>query len=275
MEFLIAAARSGEPVTYQRLADHLAVKLGKARISARPIGPWVAGPLMDRLMEIDAQAPLINLLVVRADSKTPGEGAEHYLEKRFKPKGRMSQAEQDQFTQAALNEVWTFQGWDDLFERAFKRKPDNLEPPISEFDDDGQGDNPRYGGLPESAEHKSLKLFVLNNPDSLCLRLKEPTGTMERRLPSGDEMDVEFIDGARRIGVEVKSVRSGRADHLRGIYQCVKYRAVMIAQSGFDEAEAQCEAVLVTETPLSRDLKSLADRLGIPHRQIRASQAVR
>lgn len=272
MELLIAAARAGEPVTYQRLADHLAGALGKDGISARHMGPWVAGPLMDFLLEdVDPKAPLINLLVVRADSKKPGDGAEHYLKDRFKPRGQMSQKEQDEFAQTALNQIRTYQDWDGLFERAFGRGPERLETHPNELEEDGQGDNPRYGGLPESEEHKALKLFVLNNPARLRLNLRDPVGTVESRLLSGDEMDVEFVDGPRRIGVEVKSRRSGRADHLRGIYQCVKYRAVMIAQSGFDASEAQCEAVLVTEAPLDRDLQALADRLAVPHRQIRIS----
>lgn len=269
MEFLIAAARSGQPVTYQRLADHLAARLGKASISARHIGPWIAGPLMDFLLaKVDPKAPLINLLVVRGDNKKPGDGAEHYLKDRFKPRGRMSSLEQDVFAQEALNQIRAYHAWDDLFHRAFGRPLALDVESASETELDGQGDNPRYGGLPESQEHKALKLFVCNNPHVLNIGLKNAVGAVERRLLSGDEMDVEFVQGPRRVGIEVKSLVSNRADHLRGIYQCVKYRAVMVAESGFDEAEAQCESVLVTETPLSRELAALAARLKVVHRHV-------
>lgn len=271
MELLIAAARAGEFVTYQRVADHLTTTLQVEKISPRHIGPWVAGPLIDRLLVINPQAPLINLLVVRADNDEPGDGAEHYLQERFDPQGRMSSQEKETFTQTALNQVWTYADWDALFEQAFGRPAKRLDAIKDDFEEDGQGDNPRYGGLPESDEHKLLKNFVLDNPQQLDLRLEQPIGTLERRLLSGDEIDVEFVDGPRRIAIEVKSIKSSRADHLRGIYQCVKYRAVMVAQSGFEEEDAQCEAILVTENPLERDLISLAERLRIPHRQIRVN----
>jgi hypothetical protein len=125
--------------------------------------------------------------------------------------------------------------------------------------------------LPESREHKFLKNYVLEHPACLRLGLRSPTGTIERRLLSGDEMDVEFVEGVRRIGVEVKSIRSGRADLLRGIYQCVKYRAVMIAQSGFDAESTECEVLLVSEVVMPSELRALAKRLGVPLRIVRVN----
>ncbi|MFN3537564.1 MAG: hypothetical protein ACK4Y4_08980, partial [Brevundimonas sp.] len=127
MELLIAAARAGEMVTYLRVADHLAANLRVGKISPRHIGPWVAGPLIDMLLdEIDPQAPLINLLVVRADNEQPGDGAEHYLQERFKPLGNLSTQEKDSFTQTALNQIWAYTGWDMLFEQAFGRPAERL-----------------------------------------------------------------------------------------------------------------------------------------------------
>jgi hypothetical protein len=171
-----------------------------------------------------------------------------------------------------LNEVWAYQQWPDLFEQVFHQAysvPD--QKPLDEYDRDGQPDNPRHGGEPESVEHKALKNYVLSHPSALRLSLGNPVGRVERDLLSGDRMDVEFIDGPRRIGIEVKSIRSGWSDLRRGIYQCVKYRAVMIAQSGFDPKDSQCEAVLVTEQLLPSDLKALARQLAVPHRIVRVN----
>ena len=270
MELLIAAAKDGGVVTYGELADHLRQKLNKPTLSHRHMG-HVAGPLMDRLLQVDRAAPLINLMVVRGDSAAPGEGADPYLKRRF-GLARIASARRPELVQAGLNEVWSYTGWDALFERTFGESPQPVETAReADFDDDGQGDNPKYGGLPESDEHKALKTYVAENPKALKLGLSSPITSVEKRLLSGDEMDVEIVDGSRRYGVEVKSIKSGWADLRRGIYQCVKYRAVLIAQSGFSAEEAQCDAVLVTELPLPNDLKMLAKRLEVVQRIIRVN----
>ena len=269
MEMLISAAQAGDLVTYGKLASHLEVALRKRRISPRQMG-YVAGPLMDRLLEVDNQAPLINLLVVRSDSDQPGKGANPYLRRRFNLHGRIISGRRREHVQAGLNEVWSYSSWPELFQRAFGRAP-NAEPQDEQFDEDGKADNPKFGGLPESDEHKALKEYVLATPGCLKMKLMRPSGTKEKKLLSGDKMDVEFVCGARRIGVEVKSRRSGWADLRRGIYQCVKYRAVMVAQSGFTAERASCEAVLVTERVLPSDLKALALRLKVPWRIVKVN----
>ena len=270
MDLLVAAAKAGDLVTYGRVAKRLEMALGKSPISPRQMG-WVAGPLMDHLLRIDPDVPLINVLVVRGDSDQPGAGADSYLKSRYGVKGRLGATKRKELVQAALNEVWIYRNWEELFKRAFGRRPEDLSLETGNFEEDGQGDNPRYGGLPESREHKALKSYVAANPSAVRMKLKDPEATEERRLLSGDSIDVEFVDGARRVAVEVKSIKSGRGDLLRGIYQCVKYRAVMIAQSGFDADDAKCESVLVSEKALPPDLRAIAHRLGVPVRVIRVN----
>jgi hypothetical protein len=270
MEFLIAVAQQGGVATYGQLAKHLEVRLKKAVIFPLQIGS-VAGELMNIIQRVVPDAPLINLLVVNAQTDQPGDGATGYLRARFGVRGRISKAQRISLVQAGLNEVWTYRGWPELYQRIF-RTPLPIAPiDLAEFDNDGQGDNPRFGGFPESEEHKALKQYVLDHPATLKLRLKEPHGNLERRLLSGDEVDVEFVDGSRRIAVEVKSIKSGWHDLQRGIYQCIKYHAVMVAQSGFAAEDADCEAILVSELPLPNDLKALAKRLGVRHRVVRVN----
>ena len=50
---------------------------------------------------------------------------------------------------------------------------------------------------------------------------------LEKTLPSGDAIDVFFENSQHWVGVEVKSKISNEFDILRGLYQCVKYQAVM------------------------------------------------
>ena len=65
------------------------------------------------------------------------------------------------------------------------------------------------------------------------------------------------------VVIEVKSVDSDDTDLRRGIFQCIKYRAVMEAMD--IRSEPQVVPVLVTQTPLPGDLAGLARRHGIRH----------
>lgn len=261
MDAMVLAAQSGAFVTYGDLAAHLDRALGKTGLSPRHMG-HVAGALMDRLWTEAPDTPLLNLLVVRGDSSEPGAGATWYLRRRFGLKGPLSDVRRRSYIQEGLNEVWAYGDWTGLRTRVFGAPPVPLDP-IPEIEADGQRDNPRFGGgVPESEEHRNLKAYVAANPGALRLGLKQPQTEPERDLPSGDRVDVEIVDGPRRIAVEVKSIRSGDADLVRGVYQCIKYRAVMKAQSGFGD-DAECDAILVTERALPPSIAALARRLNI------------
>ena len=65
------------------------------------------------------------------------------------------------------------------------------------------------------------------------------------KLLSGDRVDVVSIMEDRTVAIEVKSKDSDWFDLRRGVYQCVKYRAVMKAQD--IRRNANVESWLVTE----------------------------
>ncbi|PUA93412.1 hypothetical protein C8C99_4626 [Acidovorax sp. 107] len=132
--------------------------------------------------------------------------------------------------------------------------------------DSGNGKDKRYGwGGGESEEHKQLRLDVLARPELFGLQNTRHAET-EYPLLSGDRLDVFFRTEARLVGVEVKSIRSADDDLERGIYQCVKYLAVMRAQALIHEpagTEIQVTAVLVVQKQLPADLEELATKLGV------------
>ena len=81
-------------------------------------------------------------------------------------------------------------------------------------------------------------------------------------LLSGDRVDVVLYCERKTVAIEVKSRKSNEADLCRGVYQCVKYKAVLSAQ----DDRLPVESWLVTETGLDGDLKGLAKKLGIKHK---------
>ena len=147
----------------------------------------------------------------------------------------------------------------------------NLEPARSNAALVETANLPRGGG--ESHEHRQLKEYVRNHPEILGLRHKSKDSTYERRLPSGDSLDVSFESPHRWTAVEVKSAKSDTADHVRGVFQCVKYEAVMEAEHVSKASRKrgfEVKAILVVEGKLDRDLWSLANTLGVHVREVPA-----
>ena len=101
-----------------------------------------------------------------------------------------------------------------------------------------------------------------DNPGEVEKRLGAVRAETEVELPSGDRVDVVIYGESATVAVEVKSRDSDWHDLRRGIYQCVKYRAVLHAQ----EDRPPVRAWLVAESRLDGDSRALAKRLGVKHK---------
>jgi hypothetical protein len=107
-----------------------------------------------------------------------------------------------------------------------------------------------------------LKEFIAANPQVVGL----PTGLrgeLECPLPSGDCVDVLFENGDAWIAVEVKARHSPEADVVRGIFQCIKYQAVVEAYQTSLDLPPDARAILVLEAPLPPRLIPLKNMLGV------------
>jgi len=65
------------------------------------------------------------------------------------------------------------------------------------------------------------------------------------------------------VAAEVKSSLSNTADIVRGLFQCVKYRAVMAAAQAAEGLAREARAVLVLEGNLGQELVPLRNILGV------------
>jgi len=137
-----------------------------------------------------------------------------------------------------------------------------IEPPVSS---DGRPISGGWGGG-ESEAHLALKHYVRDHPELVGARA-DWDAKVEYALRSADELDVMFISDRTWIGVEVKSrVSDGNpADYERGIYQVVKYRAVLEAQARIDSPDdlPEIQVVLVLERELPNVYRLLAAHLGV------------
>ncbi len=140
-----------------------------------------------------------------------------------------------------------------------------LQPSIvnSEVDEKLIRSGKHYGSGGEGPQHKALKEYLCSHPESIGIR-NVVKRDMEFILLSGDRLDVYFEQkNGTRIAVEVKSKTSADDDILRGIYQCVKYKAILDAENKTHGVFSNTRSVLVVEGSLSESNQQVKDSLGI------------
>ena len=261
LRMLIEATHKGEPfVTYGDIADEIHAKLRGKKIFPTHIGK-VAGSMMDKILKLDSNAPLINALITRSDG-LPGDGFSDYLAK-WKT---VSKSQKFKIVKRERKKVRSYPDWEKLEKKLFGPPvPIKRLNQISK-EKDGNGPDGRHGGAPESEEHKKLKEWVRRNPQNIGLPQSFDQGRVEVELESADIVDVMFTNGDQFAVVEVKSCRSGDGDLKRGIYQCVKYRAVKEAQE--QPVKTSVRAILVTERDLPSKLQELARLLRVKTKKV-------
>ena len=123
--------------------------------------------------------------------------------------------------------------------------------------------NTHCGFSGEGEEHKALKEYICLHPDVLDYSDVVIAKT-EYILPSGDRLDIyfELADGTH-VAIEVKPSISPEQDISRGVFQCVKYLAVMDALRTIECKDYEIEVLLVTAKELSSQNKTLAEELNV------------
>ena len=278
MRRLIAVALDGDTVTYGDVKAMLETEEDFSTIFATRIG-FVAGSLMHRLQEVEPDAPLINVLVVNQIDRQPSKGAGWFMAQRFGvPQLAKDDAkekhprlwEQNYLRAAAEVYAYKAEDWAKLFKKAFSTDipmqeiADERDARMKGSEDDGLDyNNRRYGKGGEGPEHKALRLWVTENPGAIRKKFAMARTETEADLFSGDRVDAVFYCDDRTVVVEVKSRISNEIDMRRGVYQCIKYRAVKAAMDVRDNPVV--DAFLVTETELSGEVKGLLKLHSIKH----------
>lgn len=230
---LIRRAKQGIPITYGELAEELERQFGHPQKSRKTLyGPPVGavGQAIRMIGEsMGENIPPINVIVVRRDTGYASTGADEIAHYFFSDHGKHMKKHREAYLDAAADAVYAYSRWDDV-ERALgikalpikHRRPDSgqkIELP-----------KPTRFGKGESDEHKILKRWIRDNPKFLKEYGLFPTGQNEFRISSGDSLDVHFENETKRLAVEVKTSKCTEDELMRGIFQCVKYRAVLRAE---------------------------------------------
>ena len=270
-------ARSGFPILVEYARTRREITYGEwdVQIEERGLGSHVfvaqygypAGTIGDACeayaAETGVPVPPINLLVVNKKTRVPGLRADNYirrfcarfLDRDVDPK-RLTLREKRGIIDRAQEEIFDFPSWGEVLEACGLAE---TEAPRSKR----KRRRPRRSGWstgPESEAHKRLKQRLADDPALVGLKTDE-NGVQEHSLWSGDRLDVYFKRAA--VGVEVKTADAGFDEIHRGVFQCVKYKAVLRAQQVHDRKIPTADCLLAVGGALPEELEQIASLFGV------------
>lgn len=252
LPILVRQAEAGTPIVYSALAEEVGIP------NPRNLN-FVLGSIGTTLENLSKawkqKVPPIQCLVVNKNTGLPGEGIGWFLVKK-EEFSSLSRRQQRAIVEAELQHVYAYKHWREVLSVL------SLAP--TEVDFSGQiTEAAAFGGGGESEVHRRLKEYVAKNPSVVGLPNGTPTGVTEFALASGDAADVYFQDKTDWVAVEVKSAISNDADITRGLFQCVKYKAVLEAMQLSSGLPQNARAILALESELPAMLISLKNVLGV------------
>ncbi len=263
-QWLIQAAKSRSCITYKEAKLRLETEIGFDTIFSSMMGV-PAGELMEQILAFRPDCPLLNILLVRQDNQMPGDGAGPFMADYLndpKLKSRDFREKNPKKWREACNkiatDVYAFQDWERVFRHVFGERLPVPAPPIS-----SERDGIMHGRSSEGKKHRTLRQWVMKNPDKIKSTYKNFRAETEVVLESADRVDVVYYGPKSTVALEVKSSYSNDSDLRRGIFQCIKYRAVMGAMD--IRSGADIVAILVTQRRLPGHLAQLARLHGIRH----------
>ncbi len=253
LPLLVRQAQAEKPITYENLAAELGMP------NPRNLN-YVLGSIGKALINLseswDERVPPLQCLVFNKGTGLPGEGISWFISNLADYK-KLPKRQRLQVINNELIQIYGYSKWNKVL-REFGLKPTKQD--FSNFNNKAGGDR---GGVGESKAHQKLKKYVSTHPQVIGLPAHISPGKMEHRLPSDDKVDVFFENKKEHIGIEVKSVFSDSADITRGLYQCIKYQAVLEARQAAMGKPKNVHTMLALGGQLPPELIALKSVLGV------------
>lgn len=274
LPILIRWAQEGEAHSYSDLAQELHDNYGHEIKPRKDLYGTVAGGVAQALQWLSEQwkqpIPPLHAIVINKATKHPGEGAITISPAYFAGKKLDTEDERRAHLREAMEDVFTYPDWDRVASVLGATMLTPAAGQVEEVAADALIPLPKVqqGGGPESAEHQALKRWVASHPEELAGFGNYLAGTNEKLLSSGDRLDAHFDNGKQRLAVEVKTSRCSEDELQRGVYQAVKYRAVLRAEQKATRHVPNGEAVLVCTRAPNAETRALIKRLQVRFQQV-------
>ena len=248
LPILVRQAMANEKIYYATLAKELDMSNPR---NLNDVLDCIGNAVLElnELLSKEEKIPLINGIVVNQHTGLPGDSV-HFIRQKLDPR------QKEAIVNRELADVFFYGKWPFVLNELGLKMPDDLGSRLIE-----STTHQSRGG--EGEEHKQLKAYIADHPEIVGLKKSLGTGETEVELPSGDTPDVLFQNSKCRVAVEVKSRISNEADLKRGIFQCVKYRAVLKACRSVEIGNYEVNSILAIEGQLTKDLIKIKNTLGV------------
>lgn len=220
----------------------------------------VMGTIQDIIDELKKKSgrdniPTLNSLVMSKSTNLPSDGFDYVVP-------NYSKLSQD----SKRGEVRKLNYDAHLFDWSWVLKELNLKPANVTSEENIESiKKGSYGTGGEGKEHKALKEYIAKHPESVGVHKVTYTKT-EHDLLSGDSLDVYFeCQKKKHFAIEVKPKSSSEGDVLRGVYQCVKYKAVMDAMRVVDNDNYENYTLLVLAGKMPDFVRQVANDLNVKY----------
>lgn len=249
LPLLVHQAHAGAmPISYEALASELCMP------NPRNLN-YVLGAIGITRHELsqkwNERIPLLEALVVNKATRLPGDGLQTLLFCGLVP-DRENQERRYRKYRDCLTDIAVYANWERMLREV------NLSLLV-----DGQdvvsAARRALGG--EGAAHLELKSWVIQHPH--FMGNVRPPGEPELKLASGDRLDVSFMTPTCWTGVEVKPEGCPDEDVRRGLFQVVKYEAVMRAELRAKGERCRVRVVLALGGTLPTSFRRTANALGV------------
>lgn len=256
LPILVRQAKAGQKIYYEDLAEEIGIP--NPRNLDYPLGS-IGTALKELSEEWGEEIPQIQCIVVNQKTELPGKGISWFISdtKQF---AKLSSKQKKALVDGVLTKTFGYDKWDSVLE-ALGLDAAPISEAVKKKVNKAASKNSRSGG--EGEQHKKIKLFIKDNPECVGIKPFWLNTETEKSLPSGDSIDVFFEDKKHWIGVEVKSEISDEIDILRGLYQCVKYYAVMESYLSVLEKARDVRVILALGGEFPKSLIPVKNTLGI------------
>ena len=251
LPLLVVQARARESIFYSELASQMDMRFP---LNLNYVLGYVGEAMEALSKEWDTKVPPIQCLVISKKDRLPGEGVgwlkiplDTFYELSLKQRQAVIRAEQE--------EIFEYREWPTVLEAL------RLTEKLVDYAHILNEAASVRGG--ESEQHNRLKKYIAEHPEILQLPAATGVGTVEFPLPSGDSLDVLFKKDGHWTAVEVKSLVSGTSDIVRGMFQCVKYRAVIGACQTTQNRPQSARTILVIEGSFPTELADMKKMLNV------------
>lgn len=255
LPILIRQSTTGKPLTYGDVARELGVHHRAVHHIAGYIG-YTLSAVGARRGWTRRRPPPIHALIVNEITQLPGQGIDGFLSKPYQD--ARSNQEKRALLEAVYHDARRYVHWPELC--ALLKVPLE-EGALASAVEKARRAKGRGG---EGPHHLALKTYVSQNPQVVGLAFGSPAGRVEQGTAAGDCVDILFERRGLRLAVEIKPSHASDGDMLRGVFQCLKYQAVLTAEAALDGERIATRVLLVLGGRATGEVISVANRLGIP-----------